>query len=389
MKYRRFGKTEIAMPVISCGGMRFQESWKSGDPVSEKSQRNLEATIERALELGINHFETARGYGTSEFQLGKILPRLPREEIVVQTKVGPEPEVKKFQDTFEESMGLLNLEHIDLLAFHGVNNEEGIDHVHRCLDAALEYKAQGRTRFLGFSTHAPLDVILKTLELGVFDYVNLHWYYIFQDNWPAIMEARRQDMGVFIISPNEKGGLLFKSSEKLTQLTDPFHPMTFNGLFCLSRPEVHTLSCGASCPEDFDIHIKTADKSEDAAALIAPVVERLNAELEKVLGSDWLDTWQEGLPEWHETPNDINIPVILRTYNLVRAFDMHEFGKMRYNLLGSGGHWFPGKQAEDVSSVDLAPCLAKSPHRATIPKILAEAHTALAGEKRKRLQQDE
>jgi len=66
MQYRRFGRTEYRMPVFSCGGMRYQQSWKTGDPVSDENQANLEACIRRSVELGINHMETARGYGTSE-----------------------------------------------------------------------------------------------------------------------------------------------------------------------------------------------------------------------------------------------------------------------------------------------------------------------------------
>ena len=82
MKYRRFGRTELPMPVLSCGGMRYQQAWKDLEPadVEKAGQENLEATIHRALELGINHIETARGYGSSEMQLGWLLPRLPREK---------------------------------------------------------------------------------------------------------------------------------------------------------------------------------------------------------------------------------------------------------------------------------------------------------------------
>ena len=83
---RRFGRTEYAMPVFSCGGMRFQHAWahEPGASIPDDSQKNLEACLERAFELGINHFETARGYGTSEMQMGKILPSFDREEIIVQ-----------------------------------------------------------------------------------------------------------------------------------------------------------------------------------------------------------------------------------------------------------------------------------------------------------------
>lgn len=54
MLYRRFGRTELQMPVFSCGGMRYQHSWKDVPPadIPQKNQENLEATIERALELG-------------------------------------------------------------------------------------------------------------------------------------------------------------------------------------------------------------------------------------------------------------------------------------------------------------------------------------------------
>ena len=91
MIYRRFGRTELQMPVFSCGGMRYQHSWKDeeAEGITNEGQANLEATIRRSVELGINHIETARGYGTSELQLGRILPKFDREKIIVQTKVAP------------------------------------------------------------------------------------------------------------------------------------------------------------------------------------------------------------------------------------------------------------------------------------------------------------
>ena len=54
--------------------MRYQHKWEDIDPseVPDAGQANLEATIHRALELGINHIETARGYGSSEMQLGFV-----------------------------------------------------------------------------------------------------------------------------------------------------------------------------------------------------------------------------------------------------------------------------------------------------------------------------
>jgi len=386
MQYRRFGKTELQLPVISCGCMRFQGSWNSDDAVSKESQKNVEACVRHALELGIYHIETARGYGTSEKQLGQILPKLPRNEIIVQTKVNPHEDVAQFAKTFEKSMGLLKVDYLDLFSIHGINDETTFEHAMRCLDKALEWKQAGRVRHIGFASHGGPDIIIKTVKTGAFEHVNLHWFYIYQDNWPAILEARKHDMGVFIISPNDKGGLLYNPSAKLVELTAPLHPMAFNDLFCLSHPEIHTLSCGISKPEDFDIHAEAIEHLDRAADVIAPIQKRLEDEMVRVLGAEWVETWYKGLPQWHETPGEINIPWILRLRNLALAYDMIEFGKMRYNLLGNGGHWFPGQKADKLGKHDLTACLKKSPNAKKIPVALAEAHALLAGEERKRLQ---
>ncbi|MFM8004766.1 MAG: aldo/keto reductase, partial [Dolichospermum sp.] len=60
MQYRRFGKTNLHLSVFSLGTMRYLTD-----------SENAHKTLEKALSLGINHLETARGYGESEVYLGK------------------------------------------------------------------------------------------------------------------------------------------------------------------------------------------------------------------------------------------------------------------------------------------------------------------------------
>ena len=388
MKYRRFGKTEIQIPVISSGGMRFQESWKGSDPVSQDSQDNLEACVHKAMDLGINHFETARGYGTSEQQLGRILPKLPRQDILVQTKVAPSSDVNNFTTEFEKSMGLLNLDYIDIFSFHGINTPQLLEDSLKCMEIAQSWKKEGRIRSIGFSTHGPTEILLKSIATEAFDHINLHWYYIFQNNWPAIQAANALDMGVFIISPNHKGGMLNDPSDKLRQLTAPLHPMVFNGLFCLARPEVSTLSCGVATPEDFDLHMETINKLNQAKEHIAPILKRLEEAMVEALGEKWANTWEEGLPDPAETPGELNIPWILRLRNLALAFDMIEYGKMRYNLLGKANHWFAGNKADKTNGLDLSECLKNSPNAAEIPSLLRDADRLLQGPEQERLQKD-
>jgi predicted aldo/keto reductase-like oxidoreductase len=385
MQYRRFGRTNLQMPVFSCGGMRYQHSWRDV-PLAEipaKNQANLEDTIRRALEVGINHIETARGYGTSEIQLGQLLPTLPREAMIVQTKVSPTENPEDFRRTLSQSLDNLKLETVDLLGIHGINTAELLDWTLRpggCLEVAQEFQRQGRVRFIGFSTHAPTAVILQAIESDQFDYVNLHWYYIHQENWPAVEAAQRHDMGVFIISPSDKGGHLYNPSQTLTDLCHPLSPIVFNNLFCLSRPQVHTLSIGAARPSDFDEHLKTLPLLAQADAHLAPVLERLEHQAQAVLGEDWLNHWREGLPTPEDTPGQVNIPVILWLRNLLLAYDMAEFAKARYNLLGNGGHWFPGQKAEAIHALDFSDCLRHSPYASKIPAMLADTHQRLGGE---------
>ncbi len=392
MLYRRFGRTELQMPVFSCGGMRYQFKWQDipQEQVPRDNQANLEATIRRSVELGINHIETARGYGSSEMQLGQILSKFPRDRIIVQTKVGPKADPKEFQADFEKSLKNLQLDYVDLLGIHGINTGELLDYSIRpggCLDVARKLQAQGKIRFVGFSTHGSTDIIIQTINTNQFDYVNLHWYYINQINWQAVEAATCHDMGVFIISPSDKGGRLYDPPQKLVDLCAPLSPMVFNELFCLSHLQVHTLSLGASKPSDFEEHLKTLDLLDKADEILPPILAGLKQAAISSFGENWVKTWQVGLPRHEQTPGNVNIRTILWLRNLALAYDMYEYAKIRYNMLGNASHWFPGNKADKVENLDLRECLRNSPHADQIPALLIETHKLLGGAQVKRLSQ--
>ena len=259
MLYRRFGKTEIDMPVFSCGGMRYQHSWNDDDEpgITDAGQENLKETIYSAFAHGIYHIETARDYGTSEIQLGKVLPELPREDLILQTKVPPYADAKIFESVLETYLANLKMDSIDLFSFHGINLPEHLEWiVNGCYEVARRWQQEGRIKHIGFSTHGTTGLIVDSIQTGLFDYVNLHWYYFLRKNEPAVTSAAQRDMGIFIISPSDKGGRLYEPPQKLTDLCKPLSPMVFNDLFCLTDPRIHTLSIGASKPQDFDEHLK-------------------------------------------------------------------------------------------------------------------------------------
>jgi predicted aldo/keto reductase-like oxidoreductase len=375
---KRFGRTEVQMPVLTCGGMRYQQGWDDLDPkvIDSKGQENLEATIHRALELGINHIETARGYGPSEMQLGWVLPKIERDKLLVQTKIGVKETAKEFLETFETSMNYLQLDAVDFLSIHGINTPELLEtslKKNGCISAIRQLQKEGRVRFCGFSTHAGPEVVIPACKTGEFDYVNLHWYFIYdQLHWPMVEAAAEMDMGVFVISPNDKGGMLYNPTEKMADLCAPLTPMQWNDLYCLARPEVHTLSIGVSKPSDFDEHVFAVTKHWGTPE-VERIEQRVWQSLETDLGSDWMTRWFEGLPHYTETPGNINVKEILRLWTFNQGLDLLEFAKMRYNLLGNADHWFPGQPAVDALKQDWS-CLTDSPFFARIPEILKEAH---------------
>lgn len=377
---RRFGRTGLQMPVFSTGGMRYQQGWNDLPPeeIEAASTEHVASCIERSLQHGINHIETARGYGTSEWQLGEVLPTYRREDLIVQTKIGINENLEGFKASFQKSWDLLRQPYIDLLAIHGINQESDLEKAFDyALPQMLQWKREGKIRSIGFSTHGPADVITKACWSGYFDYVNLHWYFINDINWPAVQAAAAQDMGVFIISPSDKGGRLWDPTEKLKALCAPLTPMQFNDLYCLSRSAVHTLSLGASKPSDYQEHVDAMQWWDDRTVISSTIADRLRAEIDAEFGSGWSQGFLAGIPDARFLPGEVNVRELLRLYTFAKTFDMIPFAKDRYNLFQEPSPWFFGRDASNVDEPKLYEALAFCPHRDQVMALLPKAHELL------------
>lgn len=385
MHYRRFGKTELQMPVISFGCMRSMHSWTDTDlnEIPGDSTSTLETLVQTALSHGINHFETARGYGSSERQLGRVLPKLQRNDFILQTKVGPTDDPAEFVRNFHDSLDRLQVDHVELLAIHGINDHQSLWQSCRrggCLAAARKLQQQGKAQHIGFSGHGPLDVILAAInheEDGGFDFVNLHWYFIYNINQPAIERAAERDMGVYIISPTDKGGMLYNPPETLKALCNPLSPILFNDSYCLSQPGVSSISVGASRTSDFDEHLKAADTGE-RSELILDIIHRLEERMEEKTGHRRPETIWDQLPHWKNCPGTINLRFIQWLDNLRRGWDLKEFAQYRYAMLNCGSAWVQGNNAAFIGSVDFSEIQKKYPAVSDdFLKQLEEAHPLL------------
>ncbi|NOR75164.1 MAG: aldo/keto reductase [Draconibacterium sp.] len=375
MQYRRFGKTEKHLSTITLGGMRFKKGWD--EPRHEIPKETFEEcrdTVQLAFDAGINHIETAWGYTKSETVYGKVLNeelKIPRNSYHLMTK-GNAMTAVEMREKVEKQLKDLQTDYFDFYGWHGINNDELLNEACKtggAIEELLKLKEEGIIKHVGFSTHGPLQTIIRAIETGMFDFVNLHYYYFDQRNHAAVSMAQIRDMGVFIISPNDKGGQLFNAPQKVKDATHPFTPIQWNAQFCLQNPAVHTLSFGMTEAAHFE-------EMKGIFPLTVPwqkTAQKIKFKMDSFVQEDPFACF-DGF-ELQNDPSEINIPAILRLRKLWKCYDMKVYGKYRYKIFQQKDHWFPGRYASDenISKIDCS----KVPKNIPLKEMLAETHKEL------------
>lgn len=206
---RRLGKTGITLPIVSMGVMN----------------ADIPGLVRRAYELGIRHFDTAAGYqhGRNEEMVGSVLkPMGVRDKVVIATKQTSRSRPrdaagskKQFIEGVEGSLRRLQMDHVDILYHHAVDSVDQA-RADGPLEALQSLKRDGKTRFIGISTHKTVDVLNEAIRMNVFDVALVILNYTMaHDSETLTTIARAAKSGMGIVAMKTQAGGTVKPNPKL------------------------------------------------------------------------------------------------------------------------------------------------------------------------------
>jgi aryl-alcohol dehydrogenase-like predicted oxidoreductase len=156
-----------------------------GAAVGSVDQAAADRTLDVLLEYGVNHIDTAASYGDAELRIGPWMERY-RDAFFLATKTG-ERTYEKARDEIHRSLERLRVDRVDLLQLHNLIDPEEWEVAMGpggALEAAIEARDQGLTRFIGVTGHtlAAPSTHMRSLERYDFDTVLLPYNYILIQN---------------------------------------------------------------------------------------------------------------------------------------------------------------------------------------------------------------
>lgn len=217
MQYRTLGRTGLEISELGFGGApaglsNYLGKW---DAAAEDAARQVEGAIERAVQLGINYFDTAPGYGNglSELMYGRAL-KPHRERTFIATKIRGADEAA-LRTSLEASLKRLQTDYVDVIQYHGTwYSDAEVEEFLKpggILDGLKALRAAGLTRFIGFTTEGANGPASRLIATGEFDVVQLCYNLIFQHPYDPsrqaglMYEAEAQQMGIVVMRPLTSG----------------------------------------------------------------------------------------------------------------------------------------------------------------------------------------
>ena len=163
---RKLGKTGVEVTILGLGGEGVLRTYGY--------EKEAYALINRAMDLGIGYLESARAYSGSESYYGLALKER-REEIFLTSKSHARDK-KGALGHLRETLNNMNTDHLDLWQVHDVRTEEDMEQIFGpdgAMEAFVEAKAKGWTRFIGVTGHHDPLILRRCIEMYDFDTVLL------------------------------------------------------------------------------------------------------------------------------------------------------------------------------------------------------------------------
>ena len=247
LKRRRLGRTGLEVTELGLGAMD-----TPGSPEGA-------ATLQAALDAGIDFVDTAREYAGSEFLIGQEVRARGAKTFHVATKSFART-ADGVQRDVDRSLSMLGVERIDLYQLHDVTTPEAFAQV-MGEDGALEglkiAQYRGLIEHIGVSTH-DLATARLLIESGEFATIMLEYSAFSPESAPIIELARAHDVGVIVMRPLGGSGRTSVIRGRLAQGTAGLLTPANLLRYVLSNPAVAVAIPGASYPSRVQENVATA-----------------------------------------------------------------------------------------------------------------------------------
>jgi predicted aldo/keto reductase-like oxidoreductase len=174
-------------------------------PVQRVDMEGASVLLRKALDGGINFFDTARGYSDSEEKIGAALSGR-RDQFILATKT-PAKKAEDFWKDLETSLGKLKTDHIDIYQFHNPAACPRPGDGTGLYEAMLEARARGKIRFIGITNHR-LPVAREAVESGLYDTLQFPFCYLSDEQEIALTRLCAEKNVGFIAMKALSGGLI-------------------------------------------------------------------------------------------------------------------------------------------------------------------------------------
>ena len=375
MQYTEFGRTGIQVSRLGFGCMRFPSREVDGKKVFDEEESIR--MMHRAMELGVNYFDTAPGYceKQSEIIVGKALKGW-RDKVYLSTKYpSEEASGDDLERKLETSLKKLDTDYIDFYHMWGISLKtfvERLDTPDGPMARARKLRDAGVIRHISFSFHDAPENMIEIIRRGegVFASVLCQYNLLDRANEDAIAYAHEQGLGVTIMGP--VGGGRLGAPSKVIQDLLPGKVQSSAEMalrFVMNNRNVNIALSGMSSMDMVEENAAVASNMEP----LTPAEEaRIAASLEE--NRRLADLYCTGCNYCMPCPKGINIPEIFKMMNYHRVYGLTKFARDNYARIGKEP-WLNFQNA--AACVQCGACEKKCPQHLHIREQLRAAHEAL------------